>query len=190
MHFNYYKIALDLFFLLGAVWLFGLLTTKPEVRTQSAGSRLLEMGLSLLALCLVFTDYFQSGWRAWSFVSHTDLAGVGGLFLVLLGIAFAIWARLRLGGNWSAAVTVKQNHTLIGQGPYTIVRHPIYTGLLVAMLGVAIIVGQVRGLLGVGVLFLSFWLKSRMEERFMLEQFGVDYRRYQHQVKSLIPYFF
>ncbi len=190
MHFNFYKIALDLFLLLGAVWLFGLLNTKPEVRIQSAGSRLLVVGLGSLAFCLVFTKYFQSGWRAWQFVPHSDLAGDCGLSLVLLGIAFAIWARLHLGGNWSAAVTLKQNHTLIRRGPYTLVRHPIYTGLLVAMLGVALIVGEVRGLLGVGVLFLTFWLKSRMEERFMLERFGVDYRRYQQQVKSLIPYCF
>ena len=190
MHFNYYKIACDLFLVLAAVWLFGMLTTKPDVRFQSGGSRLLEVSLSLLAFCLVFTRYFQSGWRAQSFVPNTDLTGVAGLLLVTVGIAFSIWARLHLGGNWSASVTVKQGHTLIRRGPYTIVRHPIYTGLLISVFGVALIVGEIRGLLGVGVLFLSFWLKSRMEEQFMLEQFGADYRSYQERVKALIPYVF
>jgi protein-S-isoprenylcysteine O-methyltransferase Ste14 len=95
-----------------------------------------------------------------------------------------------LGGNWSGAVTVKEGHTLICRGPYTIVRHPIYSGLLLALLGVALIIGEVRGLLGVGVLFLSYWLKSRMEERFMLEQFGAGYRQYQQRVKALIPHVF
>jgi protein-S-isoprenylcysteine O-methyltransferase Ste14 len=188
MHFDYYKIACDLLLLLGAVWLFGLLSAKPTARTQSSGSRLLEMGLTILAFCLVFTPYFQSGWRALNFVPNSDLAGAIGLLLVLLGVAFSIWARLVLGGNWSSAVTVKQGHTLNCRGPYTIVRHPIYTGLLLALLGVAIIVGQVRGLLGVGVLALAYWLKLKMEERFMLEQFGADYRRYQERVKALIPY--
>jgi protein-S-isoprenylcysteine O-methyltransferase Ste14 len=188
MHVDYYKIACDLLLVLGAVWLFGLLSAKPTARTQSSGSRLLEMGLTILAFCLVFTPYFQSGWRALNFVPNSDLAGAIGLLLVLLGVAFSIWARLVLGGNWSSAVTVKQGHTLICRGPYTIVRHPIYTGLLFALLGVAIIVGQVRGLLGVGVLALAYWLKLRMEERFMLEQFGADYRRYQERVKALIPY--
>ena len=110
--------------------------------------------------------------------------------MVLFGIAFSIWARLQLGGNWSGAVTIKEGHTLVCRGPYTIVRHPIYSGLLLALLGVALIVGEVRCLLGVGVLFLSFWLKSRMEERFMLEQFDGDYRHYQQKVKALIPYVF
>jgi protein-S-isoprenylcysteine O-methyltransferase Ste14 len=190
MAFDYFKVARDLWYVLGVVWLFGLFTAKPDARTQSLGSRLFETGLSLLAFCLVFTDYFRSGWRAWSFVPHSDVAGVTGLVMVLLGIAFAIWGRLQLGGNWSAVVSVKQGHTLISRGPYTVVRHPIYSGLLLALLGVAVIIGEVRGLLGVGVLFLSFWLKSRIEERFMLEQFGADYRHYQHQVKAFIPYVF
>ena len=188
MGFGYYKIACDLWFLLAAVWLFGLLTTKPDARIQSSGSRLLEIGLTTLAFCLVFTHYFQSGWRALTFVPNSQLAGATGLLLVLLGVAFSIWARLVLGGNWSSAVTVKQGHTLIRRGPYTFVRHPIYTGLLLAFLGVAIILGQIRGLLGVGVLSLAFWLKLRMEERFMLEQFGDEYREYRRQVKALIPY--
>jgi len=188
MGFDYYKIACALWFLLAAVWLFGLLTTKPDARIQSSGSRLLEIGLTTLAFCLVFTHYFQSGWRALTIVPNSQLAGATGLLLVLLGVAFSIWARLVLGGNWSSAVTVKQRHTLTCRGPYTIVRHPIYTGILLALLGVAFIVGQVRGLLGVGVLALSYWLKLRIEERFMLEQFGADYRRYQERVKALIPY--
>jgi protein-S-isoprenylcysteine O-methyltransferase len=149
---------------------------------------LLQIGLYFLAYSLVFTRYFQSGWRARLFIPNSDFTGMTGLLLVLLGIAFSIWARLELGGNWSGTVTVKQGHTLIRRGPYTIVRHPIYSGLLLAFLGVAIILGQIRGLLGVGILSLSFWLKSRIEERFMLEQFGAEYREYQRQVKALIPY--
>jgi protein-S-isoprenylcysteine O-methyltransferase Ste14 len=188
--FNYYQLACDLWMVMVAVWLFGMFTTKPDARTQSLDSRLLEIGLSLLAFYLVFSSHFRSGWRAWSFVPKSDVVGATGILIVLLGISFAIWARLQLGGNWSSAVSVKQGHTLIRSGPYTIVRHPIYTGLLLAMLGTAIIVGEVRGLLGLGVLFLSFWLKSRIEERFMLEQFGPDYRRYQQQVKALIPHVF
>ena len=70
MHFDYYKIACDLFALLAAVWLLGLLTVKPSARTQSNGSRLLQIGLYFLAYSLVFTHYFQSGWRARLFVPN------------------------------------------------------------------------------------------------------------------------
>ena len=163
MRFDYYKIACDLWFVLAAVWLFGLLTAKPDARIQSPGSRLLEIGLTALAFCLVFTHYFQSGWRALTFVPNSQLTGATGLLLVLLGVAFSIWARLVLGGNWSSAVTVKQGHTLVCRGPYTIVRHPIYTGILLALLGVALIVGEVRGLLGSGGL--SPLLLAQVEDR-------------------------
>jgi protein-S-isoprenylcysteine O-methyltransferase Ste14 len=190
MRFDYFGIACDLWLLLCVVWLFGLLAAKPDARTQSLDSRLLELGLTLLAFSLVFSSYFRSGWRAWSFVPHNDVTGAIGLLMVLLGVSFSIWARVQLGGNWSGTVSVKEGHTLICRGPYTIVRHPIYSGLLLAYFGVAMIVGEVRGLLGVGILFLSFWLKSRTEERFMLDQFGADYSHYQHQVKALIPHVF
>jgi protein-S-isoprenylcysteine O-methyltransferase Ste14 len=190
MGLDYFKFARDLWYVLGIVWLFGLLTTKPVARAQSLGSRLLEVGLSLLAFSLVFGRYFRNGWRAWAFVPNPQAGGAIGLIMVLLGVCFSIWARLELGGNWSGSVTIKEGHTLIRRGPYTIVRHPIYSGLLLALLGSAIMIGELRGLLGVGILFLSFWLKSRVEERFMLEQFGADYRQYQQQVKGLVPYVF
>jgi len=190
MHLGYYQLACYLWLVLAAIWLFGLLTAKPVTRRQSWGSRLLEVALSLLAFCLVFSQYFRSGWLAQRFLPSSALAGQIGLLVTFLGVAFATWARLQLGGNWSSSVTIKQGHTLVRRGPYTIVRHPIYTGLLLAILGVAIIVGEYRGLFGVGVLFLAYWLKSSREERFMLEQFDGEYRLYQGQVKALIPYIF
>ena len=187
---NYYKIACNLWLLLTVVWALGMITTKPDARTQSLASRLFEIGLSLLAVALVFSPYLRSGWLSLPFVPQSDVVGMLGLVMVMAGICFSIWARLQLGGNWSAAVTVKQGHTLICLGPYTVVRHPIYSGLLLALLGTALIVREMRGLLGVGVLFLSLWVKSGVEERFMLEEFGAEYRRYQQQVKALIPYIF
>jgi len=190
MHFDYYHLACDLWVLLAAVWLFGLLTFKPVARTQSLSSRLFGIGLAALAFWLVFSQYFRSGWLGQRFLPSSDLAGQIGLLITFLGVAFAIWARLQLGGNWSGSVTIKQGHTLIRRGPYTIVRHPIYTGFLFAILGVAIIVGEFRALFGTGVLFLALWLKSSIEERFMLEQFDGEYRQYQSQVKALIPYIF
>ena len=190
MHLNYYQLACDLWLVLAVVWLLGLLTAKPVARSQSLGSRVFELGLSVLAFYLVFSQYFRTGWLGRRFLPSSDPAGLIGLLLTFLGVAFAIWARLQLGGNWSASVTVKQGHTLIRRGPYTIVRHPIYTGILLATLGVALIIGEYRGLFGAGILFLALWLKFSMEERFMLEQFNGEYRQYQSQVKALVPYIF
>ncbi len=190
MHLDYYRLALDLWTILCVIWLLGMLTTKRSVRTQPLGPRFFQLGLALLACYLAFTRAFEGGWLGMRVFPISKFTGAAGLMLTFAGIAFAVWARLLLGRNWSSNVTLKHDHTLIRQGPYRIVRHPIYTGLLVAMLGTALIVGELRGLIAVGLLFLAFWLKSSMEERFMLEQFGSEYRQYQSQVKGLIPYVF
>jgi protein-S-isoprenylcysteine O-methyltransferase Ste14 len=93
-----------------------------------------------------------------------------------------------LGRNWSGIVTLKENHELITQGPYNLVRHPIYTGLLVAFLGSALARGQWRGLIAVAIVFWALWRKLRLEERWMREQFGEQYVAYSKRVSALIPY--
>jgi protein-S-isoprenylcysteine O-methyltransferase Ste14 len=113
--------------------------------------------------------------------------GVIGLGLTLTGIAFTIWARVTLGRNWSGIVEVKQNHELVRRGPYIIVRHPIYSGALLAMLGTAIAFGEWRGYLGFAIALFTWKAKSLTEERFMGQQFGEAYARYKAEVKALIP---
>ena len=94
-----------------------------------------------------------------------------------------------LGRNWSGTVTVKENHELIRSGPYAIVRHPIYTGLLLAVLGTAIVFGEWRGLLAFCFLTIALLLKLQREERFMEESFPDTYPSYRAQVPALIPLF-
>ena len=108
--------------------------------------------------------------------------------LTVAGMLFSVWARLTLGRNWSGTVTIKQDHELIQRGPYRIVRHPIYTGMLLAMLGTAFIYGIARCFLGVPIVGLGFWLKVQIEEQFMVRQFGEQYVRYRQEVRALIPY--
>jgi protein-S-isoprenylcysteine O-methyltransferase len=93
-----------------------------------------------------------------------------------------------LGGNGSATVTVKPDHRLIRQGPYTIVRHPIYTGFLLGLLGTALALGELRGIVGLALAFIGWRMKSRLEEAFMAAQFGAEYTEYQREVKALIPF--
>jgi protein-S-isoprenylcysteine O-methyltransferase Ste14 len=95
---------------------------------------------------------------------------------------------VHLGRNWSATVTVKQDHELIRTGPYAIVRHPIYTGVLFGFIGTALAVGQWRGVLAVVIVFVSFWRKLRIEERWMSETFGEQYRLYRAHTRALIPF--
>jgi protein-S-isoprenylcysteine O-methyltransferase Ste14 len=111
-----------------------------------------------------------------------------GLVLTALGIGFTIWARLWIGGNWSGTITIKEEHELIQNGPYAIVRHPIYSGFLMALLGTAIVQGEVRALLGFPLAVLGWGLKLRMEESFMTQQFGSAYLDYKRRVKALVPF--
>ena len=101
---------------------------------------------------------------------------------------FAIWARNVLGRNWSGIVTLKQDHELIRTGPYRYVRHPIYTGLLIAFAGSAIARGEWRGLLALAIAFVALWRKLKLEEQWMIETFGDAYRRYRDEVRALIPF--
>jgi len=118
--------------------------------------------------------------RAWWMV-HLGLA------VVLAGLAFAVWARLILAGNWSGTVTLKRDHELIRRGPYALVRHPIYTGLITALLGTAIAIDEIRAALAVVIVTVSFVTKMRTEEAFMRAAFGGAYDDYRRSVPALVP---
>lgn len=111
-----------------------------------------------------------------------------GFMLVLAGIALSITARVSLGGNWSGIVTLKQDHELVCRGPYRLVRHPIYTGILTAILGTAIAQGELRSLLAVALVAAAFVRKIGVEETFLAEAFGDAYDRYRREVPALIPF--
>ncbi|HEX6535670.1 MAG TPA: isoprenylcysteine carboxylmethyltransferase family protein [Gemmatimonadaceae bacterium] len=110
-----------------------------------------------------------------------------GAIIVAAGLGFSVWARRHLGGNWSAAVTLKEEHALIRTGPYRYVRHPIYTGMLLAFLGTAVAIGEWYGLLAFTLATSSFVLKSRMEERRLRATFP-QYDQYRRETSALIPF--
>ena len=108
--------------------------------------------------------------------------------LVAVGLGFSAVARAWLGRNWSAEVTVKQDHELVRSGPYALVRHPIYAGLLLALIGTALSIGKWRALLGLALIVAAVLRKLTIEERFMTEQFGETYAHYRAEVPALIPF--
>lgn len=110
------------------------------------------------------------------------------MILCVAGLAFAIWARVVIGRNWSGAVTLKEDHQLVERGPYRLVRHPIYTGILSMCVATAIVLGHLAGSIGVAIVFVSFWIKLIREEKVMLNRFPDKYAAYRQRVKRLIPF--
>lgn len=174
--------------LLTLVWFIGALRAKPHLRTQPLVPRIVHAVLLLVGFFLLFTSAMDIGILGRRFLARYPAIEELGLVLTFTGIAFAIWARFFLGTNWSAAPAIKRGHQLIRSGPYAIVRHPIYSGLLLAMLGTALAIGKWRTLVGLTVVAFAWHIKSRTEERYMQEEFGDEYARYRGQVKGLIPF--
>jgi protein-S-isoprenylcysteine O-methyltransferase Ste14 len=179
-----------LWLLLSAVWLGSLPFVKPTLHRSTRSSRIQHLILFAAGLYLLFGTSSTSDWLNQPLWKVTLPIAFVGLSLTLCGVAFGIWARLTLGENWSGTPTIKQNHTLILRGPYRIVRHPIYTGLLVAFLGSAVERGLVRNLLAVPVCAVALWIKSTVEEDFMEHRFGAEYLRYRARVSALVPFLF
>jgi protein-S-isoprenylcysteine O-methyltransferase Ste14 len=174
-------------------WLAAARDVKPARRKESLATRFLTMALTapvvvLFAVPGPWLHWLGLHWLGARFVPDTTIVYALGLLIVIAGLAFAVWARAYLGSNWSGTVTVKESHDLVRGGPYAIVRHPIYTGLLVAILGTAIVSGEWRGLVAFCFLTAAYVLKLRREERFMAESFPDTYPGYRAQVPALIPF--
>ena len=171
-------------------WQVKAVNTKTTQRLEPAASRILRVLAFLIVILLLSTTRIPLRWL------YVELWPVGllpfwlGAAVTVAGLLFAVWARQHLGSNWSRSVTIKQDHELITTGPYALVRHPIYTGILAGFLGTAIALSQVRGVIVVGIVFLVFWAKFRMEEAWMRSQFGETYAAYVRQTAALVPYLF
>jgi protein-S-isoprenylcysteine O-methyltransferase Ste14 len=168
------------------VWLVAWFKTKRTQERMGFGSRLLYGVPVFIGSYLIFGDHVP-GWLQRRIVPQNVAVEILSVLLTAAGIGFAIWARFYLGENWSSAVSIKVDHQLIRTGPYAWVRHPIYSGILLATIGTALARREPRGLFAVILLWLGFWIKSRMEERFMRKTFGNEYQEYSRTTGALIP---
>jgi protein-S-isoprenylcysteine O-methyltransferase Ste14 len=170
-------------------WLWSARTAKRSALHEPWWQRLLLYWLPLVAAGLLLGpgEWFGRSLLREQFVPHSFAAQTCGLVLCFAGAGLAIWSRHVLGTNWSSEVQLKENHELIERGPYRIIRHPIYLGLLTLFLGNAILVGDWRGLLAVAIVFASFWRKLRVEERWLGRNFGRSYQDYVRRTHALFP---
>jgi protein-S-isoprenylcysteine O-methyltransferase Ste14 len=180
--------AVELVFAVGwaAFWLSWILAAFFTKRGHVQWSREVRIRLLIVAVAVVLA-------RLGAFRSHrlnTDpwLAGVG-LALFGLGLAFAIWARIHIGRNWGSPMTRKDEPELVTGGPYRLVRHPIYTGIIAAGIGTAVALSWLW-LAAVALGGIYFVYSATVEERYLTEQFPDSYPLYKRSTKMLVPFVF
>ncbi len=182
------NLAADLAWLVFlVVWGAGTFVNKRTVRRWEPRALIFHVAVLAVAFNLFFNPWLRRSWLGTRVLPNSGWFDVGGDGMQVLGLAFCIWARLHIRRNWSGMVTLKKDHTLVRSGPYGMVRHPIYSGLLLAFLGTALDHGDVAGIVGFVMLAVTWKQKSLVEERLMVQQFGAEYERYRGEVKGLIP---
>jgi protein-S-isoprenylcysteine O-methyltransferase Ste14 len=187
-----YSVAIDVirgcWLTFAIVWLLAAVWTKRSVYRESRSQRL-RYTLPIVAAYFLLINggrmLYPLNLRV---VPHAAIIAWAGIILCVAGLGFAIWARVVIGRNWSGTVTLKEDHQLIERGPYRLVRHPIYTGILSMFVATAIVLGHLAGSIGVVIVFASFWSKLIREEKVMLNQFPDKYAAYRQRVKRLIPF--
>ena len=169
-------------------WLAVVWSSRAESRAgvaQQLPYRLLTLA-GFILLFAVQTRRYRGPLRLWTL---PESAGWVMAFLCIIGFGFAWWSRIHLGQLWSAFVTRKADHRIIDTGPYGIVRHPIYTGIILAAIAMAIVKGTVIAIAGALLATLGFWVKARLEEGFLREQLGAEeYDSYSRRVPMLVPF--
>jgi protein-S-isoprenylcysteine O-methyltransferase Ste14 len=184
---NFFTVAWIAFLV---YWLIKAVGTKTTQRLEPAASRILRALALVIAIVLFSTTRIPLHWLYLQLCPQGFWSFWVGAAVMMAGVFFAVWAREHLGRNWSGSVTIKQGHELITSGPYAVVRHPIYTGILAGLLGTAIALTQVRGFVAVAVFFFGYWFKLRIEEEWMRSQFGETYAAYTRRTAALVPFLF
>ncbi len=170
-------------------WLAMAFFNKSTKRSESVMQRFEHLLPAMVGFALIFREGFGGAWLARPiFVAGPTLLLLC-VMVTMLGLLFSVWARLALGANWSGSVTIKSNHQLIRRGPYRSIRHPIYTGMLAALLAVAITQGLWSGAVGFALVFFALYRKARREELFLSQEFGDGFAEHRQHTGMFLPRF-
>lgn len=184
--YHYSTIIPALWLAWAACWIMAASRVKPTRWREPFASRACHLIPTLFCWALLVVPRAFPPALTTRFRPPGRLSPLVGTLLVVAGLALTGWARWHIGRNWSGIITLKQDHTLIRTGPYRSVRHPIYSGLLLALIGTALAIGEWRGVLAVAAALVAFLWKIRVEEAYMLRTFP-EYDAYRRHSASLIP---
>jgi protein-S-isoprenylcysteine O-methyltransferase Ste14 len=161
---------------------------QPVARPAPGRERtyLLVTIVGALLLFGVYAPRFAVGRPLWPLGRRVAWVMVA---LAVAGFLFAWWARVQLGRLWSSRVTRKPDHHVVDSGPYRVVRHPIYSGIILATLATAVLRDTLLGVVGALLMLYGWYLKARLEERFLRDELGPEhYDAYRARVPMLVPF--
>jgi protein-S-isoprenylcysteine O-methyltransferase Ste14 len=170
-------------------WIAGAMKTRVTRESESLASRSAILVIEVIGYLLVFRSSTGFGVLGVRFIPRTLTIASLGVILTWWGIGLAVWARYHLAEYWSARVTIKEGHQLIRTGPYSRLRHPIYTGLILATMGSALVIGKWRCILGLCLVVAGYCFKARTEEAMLTQQFGEVFQEHRKHTGFLIPRF-
>jgi protein-S-isoprenylcysteine O-methyltransferase Ste14 len=170
-------------------WLAMAFFSKSTKRRESPLQRIEHLIPAVLGFLFIFRP--GSGGRALmlGIIPDYPIIEIACVIGTISGLLFSVWARLALGANWSGSVTIKKDHQLIRRGPYRWIRHPIYTGMLAALLATAITQGSIGGLLGFAFAYFALFRKARREESFLSQEFGAGFDAHRQHTGMFLPRF-
>ena len=170
-------------------WIAGSLKTRATREKESSLSRITTVLVEIAGFVLLFSRATDVGFLGTRVIPRTILGAITGVAFTWAGIALAIWARYHLAEYWSARITIKEGHQLIRTGPYSNLRHPIYSGLILAAMGSALVIDHWRCVLGVCLAATGYCFKARKEEAMLEGQFGDAFREHRKHAGFLLPRF-
>lgn len=170
-----------------AYWIASARGVKKDTNRERYWQNAWWLRILLVAAVLLALQFSGVRVREISIAGGSMIVGGIGIALLIVGLFFAIWARRHLGRNWSNRPALKEGHELITSGPYRIVRHPIYAGVLAGILGSALAEGGIWAAAFVVAAIIFIW-RIPIEERIMTQQFPDRYSEYKKNTKALIPF--
>lgn len=170
-------------------WMAAGLRVKKMQRNEPTGQLLARVAVLAVAFILLYSGDPRFGVLNRRFLPQRYWIFLLGSALTSAGVAFAIWARYHIGHYWSGTVALRAGHELIRSGPYARIRHPIYTGMLLAVFGTALAIGRYRGLVAFVIILLGFTWKSKKEEALLAGEFGEAFEEHRRHTGFFLPRF-
>ena len=186
---QHFDIETWLWLIFALYWFIASRTTAKTKARESFLTSLPRNAVLALAGALLGVRSLSVGILGRRFVPALPSVWLAGVLLTIVGIALAFWARYHLGKYWSGQITLKEGHTLVCTGPYKHLRHPIYSGILLAIVGTALTVGLYRALLAVIFATVAFWWKARQEDAWLSAAFGEQFEQQRRRTGRLLPRF-